>query len=164
MSIRIVALVFLFALDYLSLSSVEGSANEGGNEYIQATRTPPILHKGTLAGVRWYTLGSPESDALPCDLAEKPFQRGTASWYGPGFHGRPMANTKPYNMYAATVAHKQLPLGTRVCIKNASNERVVVATVTDRGPYISGRIIDLSKGVARALGIDGIGRVEIFVI
>lgn len=169
MFIRIVFAVCLLALDYLSLSSAESAAREGGNEYIQAapksaSPSPRTTRRGSLASVRWFTAGSRESDDSPCSLDEKPFQRGIASWYGPGFHGRPMANTKPYDMYAATVAHKQLPLGTRVCIRNPANERVVVATVTDRGPYIDGRIVDLSKGVAHALDIDGVSKVEIFLM
>ncbi len=173
MSVRIIIVICLFALDYLSLSSAARAAREGGNEYIQAalpspseTRSPSPrpARRGGFAHVRWFIAGSIESDESPCDFSEKPFQSGTASWYGPGFHGRPMANQKPYDMHAATVAHKRLPLGTRVCIRNPANERVVVATVTDRGPYVEGRIVDLSKGVASALDIDGLGRVEIFVI
>ena len=172
MSVRIVLLICLLALDYLSLSSAARAAREGGNEYIQAapvslpeTRpSPRLVRRGGFAHVRWFIAGGEESDASPCDFTEKPFQSGTASWYGPGFHGRPMANQKPYDMYAATVAHKHLPLGTRVCIRNPANERVVVATVTDRGPYVGKRIIDLSKGVANALDIDGLGKVDIFVI
>ena len=166
---RIVFAVVLLALDYLSLSSAEGSAREGGNEYIQAAKvvaspSPRPPRKGSFTHVRWFTAGSQESNDSPCDLGEKPFQKGIASWYGPGFQGRPMKNGQLYDMEAATVAHKELPLGTRVCILNPASGRVVVATVTDRGPFIKGRIVDLSKGLARALEIDGISRVEIFVI
>ena len=148
---RIVFAALLLALDYLSLPSAEGSAPEVGNEYIQAVTvtappSPRPARRGGFAGVRWFTAGSTESDASPCDLAEKPYQSGTASWYGPGFHGRPMANTKPYDMYAATVAHRYLKLGTKVCIKNPANDRVVVATVTDRGPYTEDpRIVWLNR-------------------
>jgi rare lipoprotein A (peptidoglycan hydrolase) len=165
-------LLFLFALDYLSLSSATTVAREGGNEYIQATpefiapsNTPHPTHRSShFMGVAWFHSDSETSDASECDLREEPFQRGTASWYGPGFNGRPMANGDRFDMEAATVAHKKLPLGTRVCIKNPANERVVIATVTDRGPYVGERIVDLSKGVARALDIKGLSRVEIFVI
>ena len=166
---RIVFAALLVALDYLSLPSAKGFAAEVGNEYIQAavvtaSPSPRSVRRGGFAGVRWFTAGSNESDASPCDLTEKPYQSGTASWYGPGFHGRPMANTKPYDMYAATVAHRVLKLGTKVCIKNPANGRVVVATVTDRGPYTEDlRIVDLSMGVALALDIK-LGKVEIFVI
>ena len=93
--------------------------------------------------------------------ATSPVQTGIASWYGPGFHGRPMANGKPYDMGALTVAHRTLRLGTTVRIRKLSNGRTVIVKVTDRGPYIPGRIVDLSKGAANKLGIDGLGRVAI---
>lgn len=168
---RMVSLLLLLALDYLSLSSSVYSAPEGGNEYIQAAARPPFPRsrvrpprKGGFTSVSWFVAGGEESDASACDFNEKPFQTGVASWYGADFHGKAMANQKPYDMHAATVAHRRLPLGTKVCIRNLANERIVVATVTDRGPYVGARIVDLSKGVAQALAIDGLGKVEIFVM
>lgn len=100
-----------------------------------------------------------------CDDGGRPYARGIASWYGPGFHGKLMANGKRYDMERFTVAHKTLPLGTRVCITNRANGQSVTATVTDRGPYSGKRIIDLSRRVARDLGImhAGLGSVEIFL-
>lgn len=93
-----------------------------------------------------------------------------ASWYGPGFHGRTMANGNIYNQHAMTVAHKTLPFGTKLCIKNPENGAVVVATVTDRGPYESiyrpgkaPRDIDLSKGVADKLGVTEQGVAKVVV-
>ena len=76
-----------------------------------------------------------------------------ASWYGSPHHGKLMANGKPFNMYANTVAHKKIPLGTQLTITNPQNGASVEVRVTDRGPYISGRNLDLSYGVARKLGI-----------
>lgn len=76
-----------------------------------------------------------------------------ASWYGQAFHGRAMANGAPYDMYAATIAHRELPLGTRVELENPETGRKVVAVVTDRGPFVEGRDVDLSYGVARALSL-----------
>lgn len=81
----------------------------------------------------------------------------TASWYGRGFHGRYMANGNRYNMYAISVAHKTLPLGTKLKITNMEHGISVFATVTDRGPYVKGREFDLSYGAARALRIVGYG-------
>ncbi len=152
-------------LDYLSPSLAETSATEDGNEYIQTTPQHlfGIVRAGTLRRINWYVLGDHTQVDHPCNLSDSPYERGTASWYGPGFHGKLAANGKPFDMEAATVAHKELPLGTRLCIKNPANGRVVIATVTDRGPFIKGRIIDLSKGVARALEIDGLAKVEIFL-
>jgi LysM repeat protein len=76
-----------------------------------------------------------------------------ASWYGHAFHGRPMANGAPYDMYAATIAHRELPLGTRVELENPETGRKVVAVVTDRGPFVEGRDVDLSYGLARSLSL-----------
>lgn len=90
-----------------------------------------------------------------------PIQKGIASWYGPGFHGRPMANGKPYNAQALTIAHRTLPINSWWRVRNLENGKTVVVKVTDRGPYIPGRIVDLSKGAANKLGIDGLGRVAI---
>jgi len=94
------------------------------------------------------------------------YQRGIASWYGPRFHGRQMANGRTYNMYAYTIAHRKLPLGTKVCIVNPQNGRAVIAVVTDRGPYIGNRIADLSKRIADDLGLTlhGLGIIGISVI
>jgi len=88
---------------------------------------------------------------------------GTASWYGAWHHGKPMANGRPFDMNADTVAHRTLPLGTCVRVENLANGRSVVAAVTDRGPYVGNRILDASRGVARALGFEqaGLARVSI---
>ena len=76
---------------------------------------------------------------------------GTASWYGPGFHGRRTASGEVYDMYAPTAAHRTLPLGTRVRVTRLDNGRSVVARINDRGPFVDGRIIDLSYALAERL-------------
>lgn len=88
-------------------------------------------------------------------------QVGIASWYGPGFHGRPMANGEPYNARKLTIAHRTLPLGKEVHIRNLDNGKTVIVEVTDRGPYIPGRIVDLSQEAAKRLGVTGLARVEV---
>jgi rare lipoprotein A len=82
---------------------------------------------------------------------------GHASWYGPGFHGRLTANGERFNQYAMTAAHRTLPFGTRMRVTNLSNGRSVVVRVNDRGPFIPGRHLDLSKGAAQVIGIMGSG-------
>lgn len=91
---------------------------------------------------------------------------GVASWYGDWHHGRKMANGKPFNMWANTVAHKTLPLGTKVRVTNPASGQSIVCTITDRGPYHGNRIMDLSKGVAQKLGIkqQGVGKIEFEVL
>lgn len=91
-------------------------------------------------------------------------QRGIASWYGSKFHGHRTSSGEPYNMYAMTAAHKNLPLPSYVRVTNLDNNRSVVVKVNDRGPFHQDRIIDLSYVAAKKLGINGTGRVEINVI
>ena len=84
-------------------------------------------------------------------------QTGIASWYGRDFHGRRTSNGETYNMYAMTAAHKTLPLGVYVRVHNLANGREAVVRVNDRGPFVKGRIIDLSYAAAKSLGVVGPG-------
>jgi rare lipoprotein A len=81
----------------------------------------------------------------------KPYQVGTASWYGENFHGKPTASGELYDMYDMTAAHLTLPMGSYVRVTNLRNGRSVVVRVNDRGPIVPGRIIDVSYGAAQAL-------------
>ena len=81
----------------------------------------------------------------------KPYQVGTASWYGHNFQGKPTASGEPYEMYDMTAAHLTLPMGSYVRVTNLRNGREVIVRVNDRGPIVPGRIIDLSYGAAQAL-------------
>ena len=89
-----------------------------------------------------------------------------ASWYGEAYHGKTMANGKPFNMHASTIAHKTLPFGTKVELENPETGDVVRATVTDRGPFVKGRDVDLSYGLARKLSLleKGVGKLILRVI
>ena len=88
-------------------------------------------------------------------------EKGEASWYGPGFDGKQTASGEVYDMEAMTAAHRQLPFGTRVNVRNLDNGRETVVRVNDRGPFAHGRIIDLSKAGARAIGMLGTGVAEV---
>jgi len=85
------------------------------------------------------------------------FQRGTASWYGPGFHGRKTASGERFNSYDMTAAHRSLPFGTRLKVTNETNGRSVVARSLNQEPFAHRRIIDLAKGPAQALGLTSAG-------
>jgi len=76
-----------------------------------------------------------------------------ASWYGRDYHGRPMANGEFYNMYANSIAHRELPFGTRVELRNPQTGETATAVVKDRGPFVEGRDVDLSYGLARRLSL-----------
>ena len=77
----------------------------------------------------------------------------TASWYGPGFHGRRTASGERFDANGMSAAHPTLPFGTHLCVTNVANGRSVRVRVTDRGPFRRGRSLDLSYGAARRLGI-----------
>ncbi|MBK8189725.1 MAG: septal ring lytic transglycosylase RlpA family protein [Vampirovibrionales bacterium] len=82
---------------------------------------------------------------------------GMASWYGPGFHGRRCADGTRFDMNQLTAAHRSLPFGTLVRVRNTRTGKSVVVRVSDRGPFIAGRILDVSRGAAVALGMLGSG-------
>ena len=77
----------------------------------------------------------------------------TASWYGPGFHGRTTANGEMYNQWGLTAAHKTLPFGTRVRVTNTQTDKSIIVRINDRGPFIDGREFDLSRSAAAAVGL-----------
>lgn len=90
-------------------------------------------------------------------------ERGLASWYGNKFHGRKTSNGEIYNMYGMTAAHKTLPIPSYVRVTNLSNDKSVIVRVNDRGPFHSGRIIDLTYTAARKLGVAAAGTGEVLV-
>lgn len=94
------------------------------------------------------------------------YQVGIASWYGEEFHGKRTSSGEIYNMYEMTAAHKSLPFGTRVLVVDLETGRSVIVRINDRGPFIHGRIIDLSFAAAQKLGIvkKGIARVGIKIV
>lgn len=91
---------------------------------------------------------------------------GNASWYGPGFHGRRTASGERFDQNAHTCAHRSYRFGTRLRVTDLKTGRSVVCRVNDRGPFSGGRIIDLSRGSAAALGIlqRGVARVRVDII
>jgi len=96
----------------------------------------------------------------------KPYQVGTASWYGEKFEGKPTASGEPYEMNEMTAAHLKLPIGSFVKVTNLRNGKAVVVRINDRGPIVPGRIIDLSYGAAQALQIRhrGLQRVRLDLV
>ena len=92
--------------------------------------------------------------------------RGVASWYGESFHGKKAANGEPFDMKALTAAHRTLPLGSVVRVVNLKNGKHLHVKITDRGPYVNNRILDLSRGAAAQLGMleGGISVVRVQVV
>lgn len=89
--------------------------------------------------------------------------QGIASYYAEHHHGRKTASGEIFNMHAMTAAHKTLPLGSRVKVTNANNGKSVIVKINDRGPYIKGRVIDLSKGAAIQLGMIQTGTAHVSI-
>ena len=107
----------------------------------------------------------PGSDATA--VAKSPGEeigRGRASWYGPGFHGKRTASGERFDMNDLTAAHRTLPFGTRVRVRNTQNGREVVVRINDRGPQVRDRIIDLSKAAAAALDLLQAGEAPVVLL
>ncbi len=113
------------------------------------------------AGLAVGCASAPRTHPPPAEV-----ERGIASWYGPGFDGRPTASGERYDMHRFTAAHPNLPFGTVVRVTNLDNGRSVEVVVEDRGPFKKGRIIDLSRAAADEIGLIGPGtaRVEVRVV
>ena len=138
-----------------------------GHHYQRVNRAPDhtrlvILSKATkdrtlrpyvVNGTKFYPLSSSEGFV----------QTGLASWYGPKFHGNKTASGERYNMYKKTAAHKTLPLGTYVKVLNLDNGKQTVVRINDRGPFVKGRIIDLSYTAAKEIGLVGPGVAKVKV-
>lgn len=106
-------------------------------------------------------------DGVPGDDAPRTiYQRGGASWYGIGFHMRKTANGERFDMSSMTAAHRTLPFNTVVCVRSLVNGREVLVRINDRGPFSSGRIIDLSRAAAESLDMvsTGIKQVALHVV
>ena len=94
-------------------------------------------------------------------LPSEGVQSGLASWYGPDFHGKLTSNKEIYNMHDLTAAHKTLPFGTHVMVTNLNNGKSITVRINDRGPFVKGRIIDLSYAAAKALDMVGPGVIPV---
>ncbi len=114
----------------------------------KATQRPYVIH-----GKTYYPIAN----------AEGYRETGIASWYGKQFHGRRTSNGEIYNMYGGTAAHKTLPMGTMLLVKNLENGKTTVVRINDRGPFVKNRIIDLSYSAAKSIGMidKGTARVQI---
>jgi rare lipoprotein A len=116
-----------------------------------ASRQPPVQPSGAPSSDATSREGSASSSLRP----DGPVEEGNASWYGAPFHGRQASNGEIYDMYKLTAAHRTLPFNTVVRVTNLSNGKVTTVRITDRGPFVDNRIIDLSYAAARE--IDSIG-------
>ncbi|WP_417327514.1 septal ring lytic transglycosylase RlpA family protein [Halarcobacter sp.] len=122
----------------------------------QAIKNSKAMHRATMRPYKvhgkWY---------YPTLAKVGDTQRGIASWYGPNFHAKLTSNGEMYDMYAMTAAHKTLPMNSMVKVDNLENGKSVVVRINDRGPFITGRIIDLSNKAAHAIDMVGKGTASV---
>ena len=131
----------------------------GGPSYrVRVLDTTDSSLKGTQ---RPYEVNGERFD--PLRTADGFSEEGMASWYGGDFHGRKTSNGETYDMHLPTAAHKTLPMNVYVRVTNLANERQSVVRINDRGPFIKGRIIDLSYVAAKELGVVGPGTAPVRV-
>lgn len=105
-----------------------------------------------------------DTDAPAVVLEEREIERGQASWYGDPFHGRRTASGEIFNMHDLTAAHKTLPFGTRLRVRNLATGKDVMLRINDRGPHVKGRIIDLSRAAAAQVGLLGSGTATVVLL
>ena len=103
---------------------------------------------------------------MPCPRSARKLETGVASYYADSLAGRPTASGEPYEPGKLTAAHKSLPFGTVVCVVHQDNQRSVVVTINDRGPFVRGRVIDLSRTAAQRLDllVAGIAPVDVYLV
>jgi rare lipoprotein A len=109
-------------------------------------------------------ISAPVAQAEPAKTSGKVVQSGPASWYGPGFHGRKTASGETFNSNDMTAAHRTLPFGTKVRVTNSRTGKSVIVRINDRGPFIRGRIIDLSRAAAGKIGMVSSGHAAVCMV
>ncbi|MFN3406307.1 MAG: septal ring lytic transglycosylase RlpA family protein [Caldimicrobium sp.] len=126
-------------------------------------KTEPIEISKVVPGwLRPYSINGKTYYPLP--KAEGYEEECLASWYGPGFHGRQAASGEIYDMYQYTAAHKILPIGTYVLVRNLENGKELIVRINDRGPFVEERCIDLSYASAKELGLMGKGLAKVRIV
>lgn len=163
----IVSSTLLFTGCFSSFSnqgySYNGYGNSGEFKHIpkEKMKNSKAMHRATMRPYKisgkWY---------YPTLAKVGDEQKGIASWYGPNFHARKTSNGETYNMYAMTAAHKTLPMNTMVKVDNLENGKSTVVRINDRGPFVSGRIIDLSNKAAHKIDMvkKGTANVKVTVL
>ncbi|MCP3678227.1 MAG: septal ring lytic transglycosylase RlpA family protein [Deltaproteobacteria bacterium] len=136
------------------LTFLVGCASAPPQRRVQEKSSKPATQKSYKVMGKWYS---------PLSSSDGYHQRGVASWYGKKFHGRKTANGETYNMYGMSAAHKTLPLGTYVKVTRLDTSDTITVRINDRGPFVKGRIIDLSYKAAKGLNIVEEGTAPVIV-
>jgi len=149
---RVLVLILSFSLTPQVLGTLYGN---GASEYPGGPVTVGAGARRAQGSI------TSQPNPTPQDIQSDIFQQGIASWYGQPFHGRLTANGETYNMYGISAAHKTLAFGTLVEVIDLESGKSVEVRINDRGPFVEGRIIDLSYGAARVLGLENRGLAQV---
>lgn len=133
----------LFLIFGISGCSHKSTSHKTPTTKPSGSKIPATMRPYTINGKTYY----------PEHVSVGDTQKGIASWYGPNFHGKKTSNGETYDMNAMTAAHKTYPMNTMVKVTNTNSGENAVVRINDRGPFVSGRIIDLSKTAAQKLGV-----------
>ena len=136
-------------------SASKGASNSASSQAPKSSAAPDAITSPNVPFSLNDSVGNSQNPASEPNLRE--VERGGASWYGARFHGQRTANGERYDQHALTAAHKTLPFGTLVRVRSLVTGKEVDVRVTDRGPFGRGRIIDVSRAAAEALGMLGLG-------
>ena len=156
-------ILILVVLSFFGCSALD-KQYEYGSSHIPPSKAPTYKTPSQSSGKKTGTQKPYKIRGVkytPIASASGFVQTGIASWYGSKFHGRKTSNGETYNMYAMTAAHKTLPMNTWVSVHNLKTNRKIVVRINDRGPFIRGRIIDLSYTGAKRIGIVGSGTTRV---
>lgn len=151
-----VSLIFI-GCSYKSTTYTPGTTTPNYGSINNSTQTQTATMRPYQINGKWY---------YPTTVALGQSYEGIASWYGPNFHGKKTSNGETYSMYAHTAAHKTLPMNTIVRVTNKENGKSTIVRINDRGPFVAGRIIDLSNSAAKDIDMirKGTARVRVEVI
>jgi len=155
---KVVGLVFIFLVLFCIGGPIKGV--ESYEKVIQQEVIQPET-KAFATGAEEYLLLKQNMEASTANVL-----MGKASWYGPGFDGKTTASGQVYDQNALTAAHKELAFGTKVRVTNLSNGESVLVTINDRGPYVAGRHLDLSRAAAERVGMveQGVANVKMEIL
>ncbi|HSE88292.1 MAG TPA: septal ring lytic transglycosylase RlpA family protein [Candidatus Binatia bacterium] len=142
-----------------SCTAISGLSQRGD----QSNELPQVSNETTSGDASVRKVSVERDVRTTSKRAAKHALNGIASWYGPGFHGKKTASGEIYDQNKLTAAHKTVPLGTKARVTNLENGSTVEVEINDRGPFVEGRIIDLSRAAARALGFVKLGTAPVQV-
>lgn len=151
-------------ISFLLIIGIFGCAGSKEQIRVSSYKKPAIVLPKTMDGRVPQSYSVNGAVYYPLLSGEGFVQEGMASWYGKDFHGKKTSNGEIYNMYGKTAAHKTLPFGTYVRVENLSSLKEVIVRINDRGPFVTGRIIDLSYGAGRQIGLVGPGVAKVRLV